>query len=99
MRTQMTAEQISTFCRVCESSCGLLAERENDTILSLRPDKSHPVTGGFACPKGLLALDIHRDEDRLNYPLCESPYFDSPFGPLRTIMGNLPGIPIAIDKI
>ncbi|MBN1614866.1 MAG: molybdopterin-dependent oxidoreductase [Deltaproteobacteria bacterium] len=65
----MAIEKIETFCRVCESSCGLIAERENDVILSLRPDKSHPVTKGYACPKGIYALEIHHDEDRLNHPL------------------------------
>jgi anaerobic selenocysteine-containing dehydrogenase len=65
----MTIEQISTFCRVCEASCGLIAEKENDVIVGIRPDKSHPVTQGYACPKGILALDMHKDEDRLNYPL------------------------------
>lgn len=65
----MAIEKISTYCRVCESACGLLAERENGTVLSLRPDKSHPISRGFACPRGLLVLDIHKDEDRLNYPL------------------------------
>ena len=42
------AEKISTFCRVCESACGLIAEREDNTVLSLCPDKSHPVSQGFA---------------------------------------------------
>jgi len=65
----MTIEPISTFCRVCEASCGLIAEKEDNTILKIRTDKSHPVTRGFACPKGIYALDMHKDEDRLNYPL------------------------------
>lgn len=65
----MTIEKIATFCRVCESACGLVAECEQNTVLSLRPDKSHPVSQGFACRKGLCTLDIHKDEDRLNRPL------------------------------
>jgi anaerobic selenocysteine-containing dehydrogenase len=65
----MAIEKISTFCRVCESSCGLIAEREGNEILSLRPDKSHPVTKGFSCPKGILAFDMHKDSDRLGYPM------------------------------
>jgi anaerobic selenocysteine-containing dehydrogenase len=65
----MAVERTSTYCRVCEAACGLLAEREHNTVLSLRPDKSHAVSQGFACLRGLLALDIHKDEDRLNYPL------------------------------
>ena len=65
----MAIEEISTFCRVCEASCGLIAEREDNVILRIRTDKSHPVTKGYACPKGIYTLDIHNDEDRLNYPL------------------------------
>lgn len=58
-----------TFCRVCEPSCGLIAEVNNEQVLSLRPDKTHPVTKGFACHKGLAVLDIHQDPDRLNWPM------------------------------
>lgn len=65
----MSKNNVSTFCRVCEASCGLVAEVENNKIASLRPDKEHPVTKGFACHKGLYSLDMHNDEDRLNFPL------------------------------
>ena len=65
----MAIEKIPTFCRVCEAACGLVAEKENDVILRLRPDKSHPVSKGFACHKGIFALEMHHDEDRLNFPL------------------------------
>ncbi len=30
-----------TFCRVCEPSCGLIAEVENESIVSLKPDNEH----------------------------------------------------------
>ncbi len=65
----MTRKQLPTFCRVCEPSCGLLAEVENEQIVRLLPDKSHPVTKGFACHKGIDSLAIHKDPDRLNAPL------------------------------
>jgi len=61
-------KEVKTFCRVCEPSCGLIAEVDNDELISLKPDKDHPVTKGFACHKGLATLEIHRDKDRLNYP-------------------------------
>lgn len=67
-RGQANMKRISTFCRVCEPSCALIAEVENDEIISLKPDKNHPVTRGFACHKGLATLDLHKDPDRLNYP-------------------------------
>ena len=41
----------NTFCRVCEPSCALIAEVENDEIISLLPDRDHPVTKGFACTR------------------------------------------------
>lgn len=59
----------TTFCRVCEPSCGLLAEVENDRLLRLLPDREHPVTRGFACHKGINYQGIHQDPDRLNTPL------------------------------
>jgi anaerobic selenocysteine-containing dehydrogenase len=58
----------TTFCRLCEPSCGLIAEIQDDQIISLAPDKDHPVTKGFACHKGFAMLDVHRDPDRMNYP-------------------------------
>lgn len=61
--------QISTFCRVCEPSCGLIAEVENNQLVRLKPDSDHPVTRGFACHKGLGFDAIHNDPDRLNRPL------------------------------
>ena len=57
-----------TFCRVCEPACGLLASVRDGRLESLRPDREHPVTRGFACNKGLAGVDIHHDADRLNHP-------------------------------
>src|SRR5512139_2010394 len=65
----MTKKSVATFCRVCEPSCGLVAEVENDRLLRLWPDDNHPVTRGFACHKGLGFTAIHQDPDRLNVPL------------------------------
>jgi anaerobic selenocysteine-containing dehydrogenase len=61
-------QEVRTFCRVCEPSCGLVAEVEDSEIKRLRPDKEHPVTKGFACHKGIATLEIHKDQDRLNFP-------------------------------
>lgn len=63
-------ETRTTFCRLCEVGCGLAAEIDADGAISrLRPDKDHPVTAGFACNKGLLALDVHNDPARVDRPL------------------------------
>jgi len=62
------AEPTRTFCRLCEAGCGLLATVEDGRLVRLRPDHDHPVTQGFACSKGLRAVDVHDDPDRLRGP-------------------------------
>ena len=74
----MTTRDISTFCRVCEPACGLVAEvgpcaDGRVDIVSVRADKDHPITKGFACAKGIATLDIHNDPDRLDHPLRRTP--------------------------
>jgi anaerobic selenocysteine-containing dehydrogenase len=59
---------IRTFCRFCEVGCGLLALVEGGKLIRLRPDRSHPVTRGFACSTGLRAREIHDDPDRVRAP-------------------------------
>ncbi|MDG2334305.1 MAG: molybdopterin-dependent oxidoreductase [Myxococcota bacterium] len=58
----------ATYCRVCEPSCGLIAQVEDGELTGLKPDQEHPVTKGFACNKGLAGLELHRDPDRCNSP-------------------------------
>lgn len=61
-------ESIRTFCRICEPSCGLVAQVDDGALVKLTPDRDHPVTKGFACHKGLAAVDLHHDPDRLDAP-------------------------------
>ena len=63
------ARTVSTFCRICEPSCGFIAEVEGQQVTRLRPNKEHPATKGFACHKGLAFNDVHVDPDRVNLPL------------------------------
>jgi anaerobic selenocysteine-containing dehydrogenase len=69
----MAIEKKTTFCRVCEPACGLVASVENGELVALAPDRAHPITQGFACNKGIAGLDIHRDPDRLARPLKRAP--------------------------
>ncbi len=66
-------ERVRTFCRICEPSCGLVAHVEGGQLVKLSPDRDHAVTLGFSCHKGLAAVDIHRDPDRLDHPQLRSP--------------------------
>ena len=65
----MKREEKTTFCRVCEPACGLIATIEDGRLARLRPDREHPITRGFACNKGLLGVRIHHDPDRVDVPL------------------------------
>ena len=76
----MPIEKKTTFCRVCEPACGLVASVENGQLVALAPDKAHPITQGFACNKGIAGLDIHRDPDRLARPLKRAD--DGSFAPI-----------------
>ena len=61
-------DTVRTFCRICEPSCGLVAHVDGGQLVKLTPDRGHPVTEGFACHKGLAAVDLHHDPDRLDMP-------------------------------
>ena len=58
-----------TFCRICEASCGLVAEVEDERVLRLSPDPEHVVSRGFACVKGTRYTELHHSPDRLLTPL------------------------------
>lgn len=72
MTTAEHPVDVTTFCRICEPACGLVATVADGEITDLRADDDHPVTRGFACAKGLAALEIHRDPDRLDHPMCRT---------------------------
>ncbi|MGI8632762.1 MAG: molybdopterin-containing oxidoreductase family protein [Solirubrobacterales bacterium] len=57
-----------TFCRICEPLCGMVATVEDGKVTKLRPDGEHPLSQGFACPKGIAMSQVHNDEDRILYP-------------------------------
>ena len=58
-----------TFCRICEASCGLVAEVKENRVVSLAPNKAHTGTLGFSCMKGLHQNSMYDSPDRLKYPL------------------------------
>ena len=60
---------VTTFCGVCEHSCGMQVKAQGSNIVEIRGLKEHPYSQGFLCPKGLAAKDIYYAPDRLKYPL------------------------------
>src|SRR3954452_20558072 len=65
----MPAEERITFCRICEAHCGLVATVEGGRVERLRPDPAHPLSHGYACPKGIAMTEVQNAPDRLLHPL------------------------------
>lgn len=63
-----TTEQY-TFCRICESLCGLKVTKQGNEIIDIKPDDRHVATHGFGCPKGLKQHKLFGSPDRLKYPM------------------------------
>jgi anaerobic selenocysteine-containing dehydrogenase len=57
-----------TFCNICEAVCGMIATVEDGRVVKLRPDPEHPISRGFACPKGIAWLGVLEDPDRVVAP-------------------------------
>ena len=58
-----------TFCRICESLCGLEVEVENNQIIQIKGDQKNIATQGYSCTKGRHQQEIYQSPDRLKYPL------------------------------
>src|SRR3954464_13219804 len=65
----MPAEQKVTFCRICEAHCGLVATVDGGRVERLRPDPQHPLSHGYACPKGIAMTEVQNSPDRVLHPL------------------------------
>jgi formate dehydrogenase len=62
------SETRDTFCRICESLCGLKVTLEDRRIARIRPNEDHVATAGFACLKGLNQHKLYDSPDRLEVP-------------------------------
>ncbi len=62
------AETKTTYCRICEATCGLVATVENGRVVSLAPDPEHVASRGYACKKGLAQHRVLHSPDRLLHP-------------------------------
>jgi formate dehydrogenase len=69
----MADGQVVTFCRICEAHCGMVATVEEGRVTRLRPDGDHPLSDGYACPKGIAMTDVQNDPDRVTHPLRRRP--------------------------
>ncbi|MBW2274955.1 MAG: molybdopterin-dependent oxidoreductase [Deltaproteobacteria bacterium] len=63
------AETHYTFCRICEATCGLQVEVEDNRVVDIQPDPDHVVSQGFACVKGTRYASLQHSPDRITQPL------------------------------
>ena len=72
---------VSSYCRLCSGVCGVKIELdEQGRLKSVSGDKSHAMTLGYACSKGLAAPETHNHLDRLLQSLKRQP--DGSFAPI-----------------
>jgi len=62
------AETHTTFCRICEASCGLEVTVDEGVVTKIRPDDDHVATRGYGCVKGLKQHRLFDTKDRLKHP-------------------------------
>lgn len=71
---QGSVTEHKSFCRLCNSHCGMIVSTdEEDRLVAIRPDRDDLLTDGFACFKGLQAVDAHNSEIRVPHPLKKMP--------------------------
>jgi len=69
----LATEERVTYCRICEPLCGMVATVEDGALTKVRPDPDHPLSAGFACPKGIAMADVQNDPDRVLHPMRRKP--------------------------
>jgi anaerobic selenocysteine-containing dehydrogenase len=67
----MTTTRLRT-CPLCEATCGLVLEVDDDRIGRVTGDDQHPLSGGYLCPKGAAFGELDADPDRLTRPRIRS---------------------------
>jgi len=60
---------IHKTCNLCEATCGLLIEVEDNRVLRIRADEDDPFSRGHLCPKAIALKEIQDDPDRLRRPI------------------------------
>lgn len=58
-----------SYCRICQASCGILAEVRDNRIVRIVGDADNPLSEGFTCPKGRRGGELHSGPQRLRTSL------------------------------
>lgn len=59
-------------CPLCEATCGLEIQTEENRVVSIRGNKLDPFSKGYLCPKGYSLKELHEDPDRIRKPMIRN---------------------------
>ncbi len=66
----MATQEKLSFCRICMGACGMVVSVDDDgRMIDIRADRDDPQTLGFACFKGLRAVEAHASPNRFLQPM------------------------------
>lgn len=86
----MNGSEHHSFCRICMGTCGMvLTTGEDGRLSSIRADREDPQTLGFACFKGLRAVEAHNSPNRILRPLKKLPDGSRIEIPLETALDEI----------
>jgi len=68
MNKQGTQKYQHVCPRNCPSACTMISYIENDHVLHITGDTTHPYTGGKLCAKGFSYIEQNYHQERLKYP-------------------------------
>jgi anaerobic selenocysteine-containing dehydrogenase len=63
---------VSTYCRICEACCGLIAELDGERLVRVRPNAAHAHSRGFSCNKPQGLVELAYDPDRITTPMVRT---------------------------
>jgi anaerobic selenocysteine-containing dehydrogenase len=93
---------VATNCKSCPAGCGIIVEVDDRRVISVRGDRSHPVSRGYTCAKGRALPWFHHRPDRLDRPVLDgapvdwSRCLDDLAGRLQRIMAEHGGDRIGV---
>jgi thiosulfate reductase/polysulfide reductase chain A len=60
---------IPTTCEQCPAGCGIIAYLDGDRLVQILGNPNHPNNRGGICAKGIAAINLVNDTERLFHPL------------------------------
>ncbi|MEQ9323308.1 MAG: molybdopterin-dependent oxidoreductase [Polyangiaceae bacterium] len=76
----MTRRTSLTSCRLCEATCGLVVEHDDELVYAVRGDEDDIHSGGYLCPKAVGTGDVQADPDRIRQPQLRTATGWTPIG-------------------